>query len=94
MTPYAPRAEDPPRSMSKLKIGEMEMKITRRRAMTGMTGFLGVLVVSVGYTAITWAGPPQGVTATLIGRKLSSGLMRFRTYGLRTAMFVPIAASG
>ena len=36
--------------------------------MTWMTGFLSVVVVSVAYTAITWAGPPQGVTATLIGR--------------------------
>ena len=39
----------------------------RRRAMTWMAGFL-VLLITVGYTAITWAGPPQGVTATLIGR--------------------------
>ena len=43
------------------------MKLTRRSAMTWMAGFL-VLLISVGYTAITWAGPPQGVTATLIGR--------------------------
>ena len=43
------------------------MTVTRRSAMTWMAGFL-VLLVSVGYTAITWAGPPQGVTATLIGR--------------------------
>ena len=35
--------------------------------MTWMAGFL-VLLITVGYTAITWAGPPQGVTATLIGR--------------------------
>ena len=44
------------------------MKITRRRAMKWMTGFLCLLVVSVAYTGITWAGPPLGVTATLIGR--------------------------
>jgi hypothetical protein len=44
------------------------MKVTRKRAMKWLTGFLGLLVVSVAYTAITWAGPPQGVTPTLIGR--------------------------
>jgi hypothetical protein len=45
----------------------MKMTVTRRRAMTWMAGLL-VLLISFGYTAITWAGPPQGVTATLIGR--------------------------
>ena len=43
------------------------MKATRRRAMTWMTGLL-VLLVSISYTVVTWAGPPVGVTATLIGR--------------------------
>jgi hypothetical protein len=43
------------------------MKVTKRRAMTWMAGLL-VLLVSIGYTVVTWAGPPQGVTATLIGR--------------------------
>jgi hypothetical protein len=40
---------------------------TRRRAMAWMAGLL-VLLISLGYTAITWAGPAQGVTATVIGR--------------------------
>jgi hypothetical protein len=43
------------------------MKVTKRRAMPWMAGLL-VLLVSIGYTVVTWAGPPQGVTATLIGR--------------------------
>jgi hypothetical protein len=47
--------------------GGVKMKVTRSTAMTWMAGSL-VLLVSVGYTVLTWAGPAQGVTATLIGR--------------------------
>ena len=36
--------------------------------MKWMTAFLCLLVVSVVYRGITWAGPAQGVTPTLIGR--------------------------
>jgi len=43
------------------------MTVTKRRAMQWAIGIL-CLVVSLAYTAITWAGPPQGVTATVIGR--------------------------
>jgi hypothetical protein len=46
----------------------MKMKVTRRRAMKWITAFLCLLVVSVVYRGITWAGPAQGVTPTLIGR--------------------------
>jgi len=40
----------------------------RKRAIKWVIGFLGLLVVFAAYTAVTWAGPPQGVTATVIGR--------------------------
>jgi cupin domain len=45
----------------------MKMSVTRKKAMAWMAGIL-VVLACLGYTAITWAGPPQGVTATLIGR--------------------------
>jgi len=57
-----------PRAAVSSEVGGMKMKVTRRRVMTWMAGFLGLLLVSIGYTAITWAGPPQGVTATVVGR--------------------------
>lgn len=44
------------------------MKVMRGRARKWIIGFLCVMVVSVAYTAISWAGPPQGVTPTFIGR--------------------------
>ena len=43
------------------------MNVTTRRAMTCVAGIL-VLLICAGYTAITFAGPAQGVAATLIGR--------------------------
>src|ERR1700751_4810493 len=45
----------------------MEKKLMSRKA-TGWTIILCLFLVAVAYTTITWAGPPQGVTATLIGR--------------------------
>jgi len=44
------------------------MKVTRIRTLKWTTGILGLVAVCVTYTAVTWAGPAQGVTATLIGR--------------------------
>jgi len=50
------------------KVGGMRMKVTTRRTMKWISSFLCLLVIFVAYTAITWAGPAQGVTATVIGR--------------------------
>jgi hypothetical protein len=48
--------------------GGMTMKPMKRRAIKWGIGFLVLLAVSATYTAISWTGPPQGVTATVIGR--------------------------
>jgi hypothetical protein len=56
----------------------MKMNVTRKKAMAWMAGIL-VVLVCLGYTAITWAGPPQGVTATLIGRS-TFGKFKVKTH--------------
>jgi hypothetical protein len=50
------------------KVGGMKMRVTTRKTMKWIGGFLCLLVIIVAYTAVTWAGPAQGVTATVIGR--------------------------
>jgi hypothetical protein len=46
----------------------MKKKLMSRNATRWTIRFLCLFLVAVAYTAITWAGPPVGVTATLIGR--------------------------
>ena len=44
------------------------MKVTRTRAIRWGIGSVGLLAVFAAYTVVTWARPPVGVTATVIGR--------------------------